>query len=361
MSQTGSFAEHIVGISDAAINQNKKFEVWTTCNALSTLSENFAFLNCEKYIVRYFRIKALNYIALDLISSIKIIALNSAENTLYIRPNINTIFILLTAKLKNIEVILEINGIVSEELRSKNKWFWRIVKYTEKIQMNLSERVICVSEGIGKFYSSIVRTKILIVPNGCRKADISNAPMEFLIKGHLDLVFIGSLVPWQGLAEFVRLLTNYSKVNRVVLHIYGSGPLEQEIKNLCDSNGINAVFYGWISPEKLEQELKKMHLAILPRLLYGPSGSPLKLFKYIAVGLPVITTEADGVRELGVLNDVLFKYDWNDGSSLFSILDSILSDQSDLTFISNKMLDIARNHLTWDDSFKRIFLNESSY
>jgi len=358
VSQSGSFVEHIVGITEAAILAKFDITIWSTCRRDENESLELAQLKCQKWIFRFFNKKLFNYLCFDLLGAVKLFSLDSNNTILYVRPNLSSFLQLGIAKILGFNVILEVNGIASEELKVKGKWYYRLVRILEIMQIQLATSAICVSEGIAKFYAKSVSTPLKVVSNGCRITSITDEPRRLVVRDKVHLGFIGSLVPWQGLKEFLILLSSYSNKGRVVVHIYGSGVLEDELKCLSKELDVDCRFYGWVESSKIADKLKSVHIGLLPRLNQGPSGSPLKLFKYVSMGMPVLTTNSDGIAELECLNDVLCKFDYAVPDSLYQVLNQVMAHEIILSDLSQKTLIIAKEHLTWSKVLDKIIFEE---
>ena len=354
LSKEGSYTEHVFGICEAAKKQNSDFELWSTArsnvklsNSRNLVDKSWIFCSTESNI--------LNYILFDIIGSLNLIKRRKLKPIFYVRPTLISLFQLLTARAMGLEVVLEINGVASEELKVKGKWYYVLVKVVERIQLRLATRGVCVSEGIRGYYSRITAAKLSVVSNGCRLAEIRSEHRVIAVKDRMELVFIGSLVPWQGLLEFLKALGGYSNLSRLRIHVFGEGALESNIKLISEELGIDLIFYGWIESKEIPNRLEDIDIALLPRLSHGPSGSPLKLFRYMSMGFPIITTNADGIKELEGLDKILLKFDYSEVGSLHNLLDMILLGEIDLNLVSKKTLEITRERFTWDVSYAKIF------
>jgi glycosyltransferase involved in cell wall biosynthesis len=78
------------------------------------------------------------------------------------------------------------------------------------------------------------------------------------------------------------------------LHVVGDGPGRQDLERLAESLGVPTVFTGAVAPAAVPGLLAEFDAAAAP---YPPDGpgqddyfSPLKVFEYMAAGLPVIAS-----------------------------------------------------------------------
>lgn len=84
--------------------------------------------------------------------------------------------------------------------------------------------------------------------------------------------------------------------NNVVLHIYGNGPLEDELKKLAKDLGVEerALFKGFASHEVLPEKLKEADVFVRPS---RSEGLGVSFLEAMAAGLPVIATNVGGISD----------------------------------------------------------------
>jgi len=136
----------------------------------------------------------------------------------------------------------------------------------------------------------------IIVPDGNNFDEIERYPFEN-INRH-DLVFMGHLRENQGIHLIIEAMPEIIKrAPRAKLIIVGTGPLEQDLKNLVSELGLSGkvIFTGFMKDHSdLEKILAKCAIAIAPYVpnkdsfsYYSDVGKPKA---YMACGLPVIIT-----------------------------------------------------------------------
>lgn len=121
----------------------------------------------------------------------------------------------------------------------------------------------------------------------------------------LKLVSIGRLVPTKGhdvLIKACALLKHKHNI-KLDLQLIGSGPIEQELKALAESENVVDMiqFRGGLPFEEVLQTLEQSDMFCLaPRLIPGhpPDGIPNVIAEAMALRIPVVSTRVSAIPEL---------------------------------------------------------------
>jgi len=121
----------------------------------------------------------------------------------------------------------------------------------------------------------------------------------------LKLVSIGRLVPTKGhdvLIKACALLKTQYKL-KFELQLIGSGPIEQELQTLAESQGVSDEirFRGGLAFEEVLSTLEQADMFCLaPRLIPGhpPDGIPNVIAEAMALRVPVVSTRVSAIPEL---------------------------------------------------------------
>jgi glycosyltransferase involved in cell wall biosynthesis len=210
------------------------------------------------------------------------------------------------ARAKGIPGILEVNAPLIEEQAKHRGLVDR--ESAEKVAQRVftaASQIVAVSAPIKNYLTKYVSAeKVYVIPNGVNRERFSppllpifpTSPDTFVVG------FVGSLKPWHGLSVltdgFARL---HKRVPPARLLIVGDGPERKNIEAALSAQNLQSVvhFTGAVTPEQIPGMLASMNVAVAP---YPHRSdfyfSPLKVYEYMAAGLPVITSSIGQLREL---------------------------------------------------------------
>jgi starch synthase len=294
-----------------SLQKSKKFEIcdlYCIGTGSPNESDDLSLLNSKEVIkVRFwfFRIIFYNlYVAyffyFKLISNYKYI---------YIRFNPYFYILLLLIKLKkpNLKIFIEINGIFEEEFVKDNLYYYLYKKFhiiIERHMIKLSNGQFCVTQELKDYLVqsfSANQKNILVVPNGvniqshrkdenCRQ-NIRN--FYGIREDSLVFGFIGNFAGWQGLDLTIKAFKSAKfRTDNVRLMLVGDGPDLYYCKELIHKlkKGNEIIVTGQVPISKSSSYVSAFDIGILLKKPIKSGYSPLKLYSYLACGVPVIAT-----------------------------------------------------------------------
>ncbi len=104
-------------------------------------------------------------------------------------------------------------------------------------------------------------------------------------------VYAGTLIYYNGIRELLEAFRILGPEYK--LHIYGYGPMEEEVRQAARAHE-NIVFHGRFAPEETERVLSQYELLINPRLIDPGIENftfPSKLVDYILMGKSVLSSD----------------------------------------------------------------------
>jgi glycosyltransferase involved in cell wall biosynthesis len=222
--------------------------------------------------------------------------------------------------------------------------------------------LIAVSEEVAAYLETYTsaRDKVTVIPNGVDPERIKPGliPAWRMEGNGFKVGFVGSLKPWHGLPilvdAFHRLHLHDAKSR---LLIVGDGPelaqLSADIKQRGLENSSHLT--GSVSPDQVPKWLASMDVAVAPYpLLPRFYFSPLKVFEYMAAGLPVVASSVGQIVQI-IQHDVNgLLYPPGDPAALTAALQQLAADpELRLRLGREARKTVLRNH-TWDQVIRRI-------
>jgi glycosyltransferase involved in cell wall biosynthesis len=171
-----------------------------------------------------------------------------------------------------------------------------------KWKYNLADRIVAISEPIKKVMedfvgknviviSDIVEQKILDADRAIKLVENSGIKSSTFLIGTTSAL-TDEKAPFV-MIEAIRLLSKKRK-DFVFLH-FGSGPLENEMKDLIRKYNLETVYYLMGFIEKAEDVFSILNVFVMSSKMEGLGSSVLDAFIY---KVPVVSTDAGGLADL---------------------------------------------------------------
>ncbi len=203
--------------------------------------------------------------------------------------------------------ILEVNApLIPEQMRHRHLVHAAEAEAGSRRAFDDASAVVAVSDAVRTYVTDRCASpeKVHVVPNGVDierfRPDVTPAlipPADAFTVG-----FVGSLRPWHGLADLVEAFRVLAQsVPNAQLLIVGDGPERPAMKEKLEAEGLSKSvrFTGAVSHSEVPQWLASMDVAVAP---YPQKTdcyfSPLKIFEYMAAGLPVVATRTGQIPEI---------------------------------------------------------------
>ncbi|PSB05114.1 glycosyltransferase family 4 protein [Merismopedia glauca] len=209
------------------------------------------------------------------------------------------------AKEQGITGILEVNApLIEEQLQHRGLVDREAAQRVARRVFHAASQIVAVSRTIKDYLTKYVSgQKVHAIGNGVNRdrfalpliPSFANPPKTFVVG------FVGSLKPWHGLSNLTDAFAHlHQKVPSARLLIVGNGPEQGKIAaDLCLRELDSAAhFTGAVSPTEIPGLLASMSVAVAP---YPERPdfyfSPLKVYEYMAAGLPVVTSRIGQLAE----------------------------------------------------------------
>jgi glycosyltransferase involved in cell wall biosynthesis len=221
------------------------------------------------------------------------------------------VFAAILPKLTGTKIILDIHDPVPDfflaKFSTKNKKYYDILSYIEKISSNFAHHVITVTDywmdKIAK-RSKIPEDKISVTLNlpDIKMFNCSNIKEPRKTNEYFTVLYPGTINKHCGLDIAVRAINEVRKViPKIKFEIYGSGPELSNLKLLVKELSLEDIvfFLGNVPLEKIPSIMNNADIGIA--LLaghndYAQQALNVKLFEFLSMGLPAIATRTKSIE-----------------------------------------------------------------
>jgi glycosyltransferase involved in cell wall biosynthesis len=202
--------------------------------------------------------------------------------------------------------LLEVNApLIEEQIAHRGLVNRRQAASVARRVFASASALLAVSEGVAAYLNGYpeARGRVGVVPNGVDlerfSADLSPALPP---SGVYTVGFLGTLKPWHGLGV---LIDAFAALHRSHpdsrLLLVGDGPERGALEQDLAARGLRqaAQFTGAVEPNVVPWLLRAFDVAVAPYpALEHFYFSPLKVYEYMAAGLPVVVSALGQLRDL---------------------------------------------------------------
>ena len=325
--------------------------------------ENFPFNICPiNVLLKSSKLKFVEY-EIRLFFVLLWRCLRNRPDVLFTRKGFLTIAPGIIGKILRIKTVLEVNGIVADEVKSAFGLPDVAVAIFEKIERwncRISDKIIAVTDGLKSMISgrfSVDKSRIIVISNGVNIHRFH--PNGRQTGTGIRLGFVGNLVNWAGVEILVRSLPLIRQhFQNVELLIVGDGQERRDLENLVQSLNVQSqvTFAGKVAPQEVPDFINQCDICYVPAIAGRNSkigGSSLKLYEYLACGKPVIVSDIPGLdmvrtHQLGRVVPP------GDVAALASATIDLLRNPDELRTIATRARAIAEEQFTWTQTTKKI-------
>ena len=229
----------------------------------------------------------------------------------------------------------------------------------EEIALKGADLVISVSAPLQE-RALLRNSNCIIIPNGADLKYFSNSQG---LSRESSLIYTGSIVEWCGLEIAIKgfpLLQK--KIPGITMKIVGSGEKQHELEELVRSLSLEdaIIFTGKVPYKEMAKLLCKssVGLATFKPDKAAAFASPLKLFDYMAAGLPIIATNIGNIGRILRANDSGYTIKWN-VAEFVQITETLMADQNLWVAFHEKGLQYVKDY-DWENLFEN-WLQEIRY
>jgi len=217
-----------------------------------------------------------------------------------------------------IPFVLEVNADLLEQRKFKGtpeRGLRRLFSvWATRICFNTAAKIICISGSLKDHLSrkwNIEDSKLTVVPCAADVDALGPNNNPELVRRDLGLttepvvIWVGGFYPWHDLEllleSFTLVLERHPNAKLVLV---GDGQTRQSIAHNVQANGLeqSVIMTGAIAHSDVPRMLSIADIAVVPSAPVpasrGGTGTPLKLFEFMAAGKPIVATALDQAAEV---------------------------------------------------------------
>jgi glycosyltransferase involved in cell wall biosynthesis len=330
------------------------------------------------FLLRFLRLKRQPYWVSSIFLFLHLLKILHQYDIIYARDFHTVIIALFPRLIFKKKLIFEVNGIANEEQGLKsdsilNRIFVFLIRKAEEMATKHSESIISVTSRIGAYLVQNYNCsphKVKVVANGVDTKRFHPIHDDALLEiwgkklgiksGETVIGFVGNIAPWQGVDILIEsALRLLAKNETLKFLIVGEGFLRPLLMDKVSDSGFkgNIIFTGMVKHEDIPFLINLTDICVAPfvsrRNRKTGTGSPIKVFEYLACGKPIVSSkfeglefiEAEGVGRLTEPEDII---------CLEEALNELIKDPQMRANMGQRGAEIARERHDWEWSVKKI-------
>lgn len=272
------------------------------------------------------------------------------------------------ARSLGVPLLLELNAPLAEEqVAYRATGFSELAAQAERWTLTQADAVLVVSTPLREHALAlgVEADRIHVLPNGVDTACFHPAQPDPDVRRRLKLDggpvlgFVGGLRPWHGAEVLPELLQRLSGGHPGVrLVVAGDGPLRGALEEALQQRGLSSrvTLAGLVPHDEIPDVIRQFDVAVAP--YPAPSHpfyfSPLKLFEYMACGVPVVAPELGQIPDVLRHEETGLLYPPGDVASLTSCCERLLADGALRRRLGQAGAKRVTERFTWDHNARRV-------
>jgi len=278
----------------------------------------------------------------------------------------------LAARAFGVRVVLEANGVWWDEMLSRGfpPWLARLVRWSSILQCRTAHRIISVTPAIGEELVRAARVpaeRVFPIDNGADPSEFDPSrrdagrrrlgigPETFIVG------FVGAFTPWHGTLELVEsarcLSEDVRGHTRYVL--IGGGDLWRTCRRLTRDLGLSDMVSlpGKVPHQQVAEYLAAFDVGVFlttDAAKRRRPGSPLKLWEYMAAGLPVLVSDDCYHRPLVEVHGIGLMISDPTPEGIAAVVAEAYRRRQELAEIGRRNRELVVQRFSWNEVSKRV-------
>ena len=284
-----------------------------------------------------------------------------APDVLYERYALNGTAGLTIAHELGIPHVLEVNApLVDEEEAHRGLASADSARTLERAILRRVDRIVAVSGELKRWLVAlgVEEERITVVANAVDPRRFESTPeiradvrRRLEVNGAPIVAFVGTLKPWHDPTILVRALGLLrARGDAPRLLIVGDGPERAGVEQLASEQRLSSMltFTGAVAHDDVPGYLGAANVAAVTYHPHtGHYFSPLKLFEYLAAGLPVVAAELGEIPHCVRAGETGLLYAPGDAEALADALATLIADRERAAALGRNGRDHVLRHHTW--------------
>ncbi len=245
--------------------------------------------------------------------------LNLADyDVIHERYNLMSIGGALASKRLRVPYILEVNADLLEQRRFKGRpergLRKRFGEWATRMCFKNADAILCISSGMRSHLArrwNLDPEKLFIMPCAADvdvfqpRGDENHIRQDLGLTDEPILMWVGRFYPWHDLGVLLRgFRWVIERAPSARLILLGDGESRREIERMASDLNLDGsvIFAGTIPHEEIPRWLGIADVAVAPSVglseAHGGTGTPQKVFEYMAAAKPIVATNVSQMREV---------------------------------------------------------------